>query len=142
MVTLALVGPAIMGLVLLVVVLVLARGIDWRSNEIFTESEDEGNLLGNLASSPVVWVVVFLSFALGSTAVVLAAVGGFGVTLPGGLALAVAPFAVLLLAYLVGGTYAAVRDRNVSPAGATLAAALVVAVLLLVAITVQLLAGP
>lgn len=141
MAAITLVGTAVMGAFLLVVVVALARGIDWRSNEIFAPSES-GDLTGSVLGSPVTWVLVFLALALGTTALALGAVGGLGLTLPGGVALALAPFALLLLAYLVVGTYATARDRDVSPAGATMAAAVVVAALFLVAITGHLLMGP
>lgn len=141
MAALQLIGTAVTGLFLLVVALAIARGVDWRSNDIFAARENGGSLVGALAESPAVWVVTFLSLALGLTAVVLVAVGGFGLSAPGGVALAVAPFAALLLAYLVVGTYTAARDRNVSAAVATLAAALVVGVLLLAAIAGNLLLG-
>lgn len=141
MAAITLVGTAVMGVFLLVVVLALARGMDWRSNEIF-EPGEAGSIPEALAGSPVVWVLVFLVLALGSTGVALAAVGGFGLSLPGGTAVALAPFGLILFGFLVAGTYAAVRDRNVSPAGATLVAAILLASLLVVAITVHLLAGP
>lgn len=141
MAVITLVGPAVMGALLLAVLVALARGIDWRSNEIFAPSETD-DLAGSALGSPVTWVLVFLAMALGTTGLALGAVGGLGLTLPGGVALALAPFALLLLAYLVVGTYAAVRERDVSPAGATMAAAVVVAALFLVAIGGHLLMGP
>jgi hypothetical protein len=141
MAVLTLVGTAVAGVLLVVVVLALARSNDWRSEQLL-EGSDRRNWLASVAESPVVWVIGFLALALGTTGIALAGVGGLGLSLPGGLVAAVAPFALILLAFLVGGTYTAVRERNVSPAGATLAAALVVASLLVVAIASRLLMGP
>lgn len=148
MAAITLVGTAVTGLLLLAVVLALARGIEWRSNEIFAERE--GSLLSALVNwavhSPLVWVLLFVvaSFGLSGLAVVLflgtQAIDLFGVSIPvlgailGGLGL-------VALAFVIVGTYAAARDRDVSPAGASLAASLVVGSLLLVGIATQLLMG-
>jgi ABC-type multidrug transport system permease subunit len=142
MAALTLVGTAITSVLLVVLVLALARGIDWRSNEIFEPTSGSG-VLQSLAGNPIVWTLAFLAVSLGSTALALLVTGAFGeVALPGGAAIGIAPFALLVLFFLVAGTYAAVRERRVSPAGATLAAALVVATLTLVAIATRLLMGP
>lgn len=137
---LQLIATALMGLLLLVVVLFIARGIDWRSDNVITDHE-EGELLSALAGNPVVWVVVFLALALGLPAVALLAVGDFGLPVPGAATAAMAAFGALVLAYLVGGTYTAARARNVSSAGATLVAALLLGGLLLVAVSGKLLMG-
>jgi hypothetical protein len=137
-----LVGTAITSVLLVVVVLAFARGMDWRSNELF-EPKEGGDLLRSLAGSPAVWALAFLGVSLGMTALALVVGGGLGgLAVPGGVMVGVAPFGLLVLFFLVAGTYAAVRERDVSPAGATLAASLVVAGLLLVAITARLLMGP
>lgn len=137
-------ATAVTALILLAVALAINYGIDWRSHSIVPYWEPEGEHEGVLSTflhSPLVWAVAFVGVALGVTALTLAAAGGFGLSVPGGLLVAAAPFAVLVLAFLLAGTYAAVRGRQVSPAGATLASALVVGFLLLLAITVNLLVG-
>lgn len=142
MAALALVGSAVATVVLAVVVLALARGIDWRSNQIFETSEG-GSLLRVVLGSPVAWTVAFLGFALGTMVLGLMVAGGLGgVAVPGGVAVGVVPFALLVLFFLVAGTYAAVRERDVSPAGATLVASLVVVGLLVIAVAGRLLMGP
>lgn len=138
---LLLAATVLMGLLLLAVALWIARGIDWRSTELIVDRED-GGLLGALAGSPTVWVGTFLVFALGLTGVALLAVGDFGVGTPGVQTLAVAAIGSLVLFYLIGGTYVAARGRNVSAAGATLAATIVLGTLLLVAVAGRLLMGP
>jgi hypothetical protein len=135
-----LVGTAVAGGSLLVVVLWMARGVDWRSNDIFAPAEG-GTLVASLAGSPLVWTLGFLVAALGVPMVALAATGVLSVSVPGGVTTAGAAFGLLVFLFLVGGTYAAVRDRQVSAAGATLAAALVVGTLLLVAVAGTLLMG-
>jgi len=135
-----LVGTAVAGLVLLAVVLWIARGVDWRSNDIFAPAEG-GALFASLAGSPLVWTLAFLVAALGLPVLALAATGVLSVSVPGGVTTAGAAFALLVVLFLVGGTYAAARDRRVSTAGATLAAALVVGTLLLVAVAGTLLMG-
>lgn len=142
MAAITLVGTAVTGVLLLVLVVALARGIEWRSNEIFAPAEGSSALRA-LAGSPVVWVLAFLGLAFGTTVLGIAAVGGLGLALPGGgVTLAIVPFALLFVAFLVAGSYSAVRGRDVSPAGATLVAALVLAGLLLVAIAGRLAMGP
>lgn len=137
---LQLIATLVTGLLLLLVALAITGGIDWRS-DTETTAHEERNLFESLAGSPVVWVVLFLSLALGLTGVALVAVGGFGISAQGAVTAALAGFGLLVVTYLIGGTYAAARDRNVSAAGATLAAALLVGVLLLVAVSGQLLMG-
>lgn len=129
-----------MGLLLLGVVLWIARGMDWRSNDLIV-SRGEGEGLAGLANSPAVWVVGFLALALGLTGIAILAVGDFGVPMPGVETLAMAGMGSLVLLFLVGGTYVAARDRNVSSAGATLAVAVIFGTLLLAAITGTLLMG-
>lgn len=136
----ALVGTVLAGVLLLVVALAIARGIDWRSGDYLPDREAE-SLVEALVASPVVWVVAFLAVALGLPAVAILAVGGFGLSVPGALIAAVGAFALVVLAYLVVGTYAAVRDREGSPASATLVTALLVGALLLVAVSGTLLMG-
>lgn len=138
---LLLVATVIAGLFLLAVALWIARGIDWRSNDLLVD-RGEGAGLGALADHPAVWVAAFLALALGSTGVALVAVGDFGVAVPSAQPLAVAAMGLIVLLYLLGGTYVAVRGRNVSSAGATLAVALVLGTLLLIAVTGNLLMGP
>lgn len=138
---LLLIGTVLTGLLLLAVVLWIARGIDWRSNDLIVD-RGEGEGLGALANSPAVWVAAFLVLALGLTGVAILAVGDFGVAVPGVQTLAVAAIGSLVLLYLVGGTYAAARGRNVSSAAATLAVAIILGTLLLVAIAGKLLMGP
>lgn len=137
-------ATAATGLVLLAVALAISYGIDWRSHSIIPrwreESEHEG-FAGEFLHNPAVWTVAFVGVTLGVTALSLSAVGAFGLSLPLGLAIAAAPFGVLLFAFALAGTYAAARGRRVSPAGATLASALVLGFLLLAAITANLLMG-
>lgn len=140
MAPLTLVGTAVTGLVLLAVILWMARGVDWRSNDIFAPAEG-GALFETLAGSPLVWTLAFLVAALGLPLLALAATGVLSIPLPGGVMTAGAAFALLVFLFMVGGTYGAARDRRISPAGATLAAALVVGTLLLVAIAGTLLMG-
>lgn len=135
-----LIGTAVAGLLLLVVVLAFAWGIDWRSDEILTSPGSE-NLLRALAGNPAVWGALFVGLALGLSAVAIAAVGGAGPASGGLLTAALAAFGVVVFGFLVAGTYAAARDRDVSPAGATLVTSLLVGSLLLVAVGGQLLMG-
>lgn len=136
----ALVGTVLAGVLLLVVVLAIARGIDWRSGDYLPDRE-EASLAEALAASPAAWVAAFLAVALGLPAVAILAVGGFGLSVPAALPATVAAFGFVALAYLVAGTYAAVRDREGSPASATLITALLVGGLLLVAVSGTLLLG-
>lgn len=135
-----LVGTAVAGLSLLAVVLWIARGVDWRSNDIFAPAEG-GTLFASLVGSPLVWTLTFLVTALGLSVLALAATGVLSVSVPGGVTTAGAGFGLLVVLFLVGGTYVAARDRKISAAGATLAAALVVGTLLLVAVAGTLLMG-
>lgn len=137
---LLLVASVVAGLLLLAVALWVARGIDWRSNDLLV-SRGEGAGFGALVNRPAVWVAGFLTLALGLTGVALLAVGDFGVAMPAAPTLAMAAIGSVVLLYLVGGTYVAARGRNVSSALATLAVALVLGTLLLVAITGKLLMG-
>lgn len=153
---LLLIGTVLTGFLLLAVVLWIARGIDWRSNDLIVDRGD-ADLLGALANSPAVWVAAFLGLALGLTGVAIVAVLDVsvveltGIGLPEDLAkqvlellptLATVAIGSVVLFYLVGGTYVAVRSRNVSSAAATLAVAIVLGTLLMVAIAGKLLMGP
>lgn len=129
-------AAVVMGLLLLAVVLVIARGMDWRSNTVLT-GRQERNVVEEAARNPMVWTVGFLVLALGTTAVAVLAVGDFGVA--GMLPAAAAAFGLIVAIYLVVGTYAAARDRDVSAAGATLATSVLLGVLLLAAISARLL---
>lgn len=135
-----LVATVFAGLLLLAVTLWIARGIEWRSNDLMVDRGD-GDTLGALASSPAVWVIVFLALALGTTGIAVFAVGGFGVTAPGVSTLAMAALGLLVLLYLVGGTYVAARGRKISSAGATLTVTIVLGALLIAAIAGKLLVG-
>lgn len=137
---LLLVATAVAGLALLAVALWVARGIDWRSNDLLVD-RGEGPGFGALANSPAVWVASFLALALGLTGVALLAVGDFGVAAPALETVAMAGMGLIVFLYLVGGTYVATRGRNVSPAGATLVVALLLGTLMLVAIAGNLLMG-
>lgn len=137
-----LVGAALMGLLVLAVGIALARWIDWRSNEIFAPKIGGESILLRLARHPVVWAVSFVALALGLTLITLVAVGGFGISSGAATLVGVAAFALLLFGYLVGGTYGAIRDRDVSPAMATLIVTSLLGGLLLVAISGKLLMGP
>jgi hypothetical protein len=138
---LLLVATVLTGLLLLAVALAIARGIDWRSNDLLVPRGDR-EILQGLVGSPIMWVVAFLALALGLTGAALVAVSDVAVAVPGAEPLAVVAIGSIVLLYLVGGTYAAARDRNVSSAVATLAVALILGALLLVAITGTLLMGP
>lgn len=135
----ALVGTILAAVLLLLVVLAVARGRDWRTGSV--TDHEATSLVEAATGNPLAWVAAFLLLALGLPAVAIVAVGGFGLSVPGAVTAALAAFALVVVVYLVGGTYAAVRDRQGSPALATLVVSLLLGVLLVVAISGTLLMG-
>jgi hypothetical protein len=131
-----------MGLFVAVVLLALARGPGWF--EYAPRAAGEGGgwpraapSVPGVLSRPVTWLVVFVATAL------IAVLGVFGlVTDPGPLTLTDPPvlaLGVLVVVYLIGGSYLAIRDRGLSRALAVGVAGVLAGLLLLAGVAVQLL---
>lgn len=142
MVAAYLASAALMGLIVAVVLVALARGPGWYKYTPLTAGEGAGwperrPSAAGVLSRPVTWLVLFVGTAL------IAVVGVFAiVTDPGPLALTDPPALVLgslALVYLVGGAYLAVRDRGLSRAMGIGIAVTITAVILLGGVAVQLL---
>lgn len=139
-------ATVLMGLLLLAVALAVGRGTGGARRAVFLPTglerrSAERRSLRALASHPATWVAGFLLLALGATGVAIVAVGGFGLSIPGGTTAVGAVFGLLVALFLLAGSYVAVRERDVSPAGALLASSLVAALLVLTAITGLLVGG-
>lgn len=130
--TVYLVSMAVMGLLALLVVTFTATGRDWND---YTPriSPPEGDTLTELSSSPRVWVVLFflvVALVLGAT---LATLGGGSAT-P-----VLALIGLLVIGFLVIGTYAAGRSRGHPHAYAVGETVLTLGALLLLVLTAYLL---
>jgi len=138
------VATLLTGLLLMAVALFVVGGMNWRSYEFSfgRERESTGETVTRWLSSPLAYGGVFVLFTLVAMAAVLAAVGALPVSVPVSPAVAVgAGFGTMLVAFLVLGTYGAIRSRQGSPAEATAAGVVVLLTLLMLAITANLIVG-
>jgi hypothetical protein len=126
------------GALLLTVWVLVARMEDWRSYELSTPNLGGGQ--GSLADSPAAWTAGFFLMALvaGGGAVLLVSDVEFAAAVDAGVAIA-AIFGVLLVGYLVYGTYDSARSRGLHSAQAALLSAWLFGSLILVVIAAKLL---
>ena len=126
------------GALLLTVWVLVARMENWRSYELTTPALDRDG--GNLADSPAAWTAGFLLMVLvaGGGAVLLVSDAALAASV-GGWTLIAGIFGVLLLAYLLYGTYSSARHRGLHSAHAALLSLWLFGSLFLVAIAAKLL---
>ena len=135
------VATLLTGLALMAVALLVVRGMEWRSYEssFGRERESAGETVTRWLSSPLAYGGAFVAFTLLAMVAVLAAVDGLPVALPVSPVLAAGVgFGTMVVAFLVLGTYGAIRSRQGSAAEATAAGVVVLLTLLLVVITANL----
>jgi hypothetical protein len=126
------------GALLLTVWVLVARMENWRSYELTTPVLDRDG--GSLADSPTAWIAGFLLMALvaGGGAVLLVSDLALASSIGGWTTIA-AIFGVLLLGYLLYGTYSSARYRGLHSAHAVLLSLWLFGSLFLFAIAVKLL---
>lgn len=136
-----LVASVVMGLLTLAVALYVVRGREWRSYDFVPVGGDRDTWesLTAMARHPATWAVGFLLLVFGTVFVAMAAVGAIDVPVSTGVL--AAPFALMLLLFLVFGSYGAVRSRRGSTAEATIVSLLVLGTLFVVAVTANLALG-
>lgn len=126
------------GALLLAVWVLVSRMENWRSYELATANL--GRDRGSLADSPAAWTVGFVLMALvaGGGAVLLVSDASIGAAVGGWTTIA-GVFGVLLLGYLLYGTYSSARHRGLHSAQAALLSAWLFGSLVLVVIAAKLL---
>lgn len=126
------------GALLLAVWVLVARMENWRSYELTTPIPDRDGR--SLADSPAAWTAGFFLMVLvaGGGAVLLVSDAALAASVGGWTALA-GIFGVLLLAYLLYGTYSSARHRGLHSAQAALLSLWLFGSLFLIAIAAKLL---
>ena len=126
------------GALLLAVWVLVSRMENWRSYEL--SGVNLGGEGGSLADSPAAWTAGFLLMVLvaGGGALLLVSDAEFAASVGGWMAVA-AIFGVLLVGYLVYGTYDSARSRGLHSAQAALLSAWLFGSLIVVAIAAKLL---